>query len=36
VYILAVEVLAFVLFRLLALPFEPARETRLHGPRRAD
>lgn len=36
VYILAVEVLAFVLFRLLALPFEPARGTRLHGPRRAD
>jgi hypothetical integral membrane protein (TIGR02206 family) len=36
VYILAVEVLALVLFRLLALPFEPARGARLHGPRRAD
>jgi hypothetical integral membrane protein (TIGR02206 family) len=35
-YILAVEVLAFVLFRLLALPFDPDSHLRLRRPRRAD
>jgi hypothetical integral membrane protein (TIGR02206 family) len=36
VYILAVEVLAFSLFLLLALPFDPALRARLRRPRSAD
>jgi hypothetical integral membrane protein (TIGR02206 family) len=35
-YIVAVEVLALVLFLLLALPFDPSLRPRLRRPRRAD